>query len=63
MRSERVGIGRKKEVTVGIGHGRNWCKVATMRKLFKVRFGKVKSGISRRDTSKRKQEARARKRD
>jgi len=54
---------RKKEVTVRIGHGRNLCKAMTTKKIFKVRLGKAESGISRCDTSKIKQEARARTRD
>jgi len=60
---EREGGIEKKEVSVGIGHGRNLCNVTTTKKILKVRFGKAKSGISRRDTSERKQEARARTRD
>jgi len=54
MRSERGEIGTKKEVTVVIGHGRNWCQVTTMKKIVKGRFGKAKSGISRRDTRENK---------
>jgi len=36
-----IGIGRKKEVTVGIGHGRNWCKVTTTKKYSRFDLGKL----------------------